>query len=161
MAIQNLLLNAAAAALYAALTVGLAPISYGPVQVRLSEAMTLLAFYDRKWLPGLILGCFLANLGSPFGVTDILVGTFATALAIYPMRWCQNAWQASLLPAAANGILIGAELCWLAEIPADAASVLAVMAYIGAGEMLAVGIIGIPLSKILLKNPLIARILKG
>lgn len=161
MTLRNVLLNAAAAALYAALTALLAPISYGPVQVRLSEVMTLLAFYDRKWLPGLVLGCFFANFGSPFGVTDMAVGTLATFLAVYPMRFCQSAWQASLLPVLSNGILIGAELCWLSEIPGDAASVLAVMAYIAAGELLAVTGIGLPLFRILLRNPVIARIVKG
>ena len=41
------------AALYAALTLGLAPVSYGAVQVRVSEFMTLLAFYDKGLIPGL------------------------------------------------------------------------------------------------------------
>ncbi len=157
MSIRTLLLNAAVAALYAALTLFLAPISYGPVQVRLSECLVLLAFYDKKWVSGLTVGCFLANLGSPFGVTDMVVGTAATFLAVYGMRYCRALWQASLLPVVSNGIIIGLELAYLAEIPRDAASVAAVMAYIGAGEFLAVSVVGIFLWKLVMRNPVVRK----
>lgn len=58
--------GAMVAALYAALTLGLAPVSYGAVQVRVSEFMTLLAFYDKGLIPGLTLGCLISNVGSSF-----------------------------------------------------------------------------------------------
>lgn len=77
------------AALYAALTLGLAPVSYGAVQVRVSEFMTLLAFYDKGLIPGLTLGCLISNVGSPFGITDMLIGTSATFLGLYFMRFWQ------------------------------------------------------------------------
>ena len=54
--------GAMVAALYAALTLGLAPLSYGAVQVRVSEFMTLLAFYDKGLIPGLTLGCLISCL---------------------------------------------------------------------------------------------------
>ncbi len=130
---RDLLLNAAAAAVYAALTLALAPLSYGPVQIRFSECMVLLAFYNKKWVPGLTAGCFLANIGSPFGAADMIVGTAATFLAVYAMRWCPNLFTASLAPVLSNGILIGLELVYLAQVPAAAEAVLPVMAYIAAG----------------------------
>ena len=77
--------GAMVAALYAALTLGLAPVSYGAVQVRVSEFMTLLAFYDKGLIPGLTLGCLISNVGSPFGITDMLIGTSATFLADLPL----------------------------------------------------------------------------
>ena len=49
---RMLVINAVLAAVYALLTVALAPFSYGPVQVRLSEVLTLLAFYQPKVVPG-------------------------------------------------------------------------------------------------------------
>ena len=58
---RMLVINAVLAAVYALLTVALAPFSYGPVQVRLSEVLTLLAFYQPKVVPGLILGCLRAR----------------------------------------------------------------------------------------------------
>ena len=160
MSLRHLLLNAAVAALYAALTIALAPVSYGPIQIRLSECMTLLAFYGGHWIPGLVAGCFLANLGSPFGLTDILVGTFATFISVYTMRFCRNLFTAALCPVIANGILIGAELLYLAEIPADPVSVILTPVYIAAGEFVAVGIVGPVLFRILLKNPVIESYIK-
>ncbi len=161
MSLRHLLLNAAIAALYAALTVALAPISYGPIQIRLSECMTLLAFYGGNRIPGLVAGCFLANLGSPFGVTDIIVGTFATFVSVYAMRFCHSLFTASLCPVIANGILIGAELLYLSEIPQDPVSVILTMAYIAAGEFVAVGLIGPILFRILLKNPIIESYIRN
>ena len=93
-----LLRNALLAAVYAALTLGLAPLSYGPIQIRFSECLTLLAFYNPKWIPGLTAGCFLANLGSPFGLPDMLLGTLATFLGIWPMHRMKNPLLASLCP---------------------------------------------------------------
>ena len=104
--LRFILVNGLVAALYTVLTIGLAPMSYGPVQVRISEFMTLLAFVNKKYVPGLVTGCLLANLGSPFGITDMAVGTLATFLAVYPMQYCKNLFFASLLPVIANGIII-------------------------------------------------------
>lgn len=154
------LLNAAAAALYAALTLALAPLSYGPVQVRLSECMVLLAFYNKKWAPGLTAGCFLANLASPFGAADVIVGTAATFLAVYAMRWCPNLLTASLAPVLANGVLIGAELAFLAQISAEPGAVLPVMGWIAAGECLSVTVIGTALFRLLLRNDLLRRCIR-
>ena len=102
--------GAMVAALYAALTLGLAPLSYGAVQVRVSEFMTLLAFYDKGLIPGLTLGCLISNVGSPFGITDMLIGTSATFLGLYFMLFCRSAFLASLMPVFSNGLLIGVEL---------------------------------------------------
>lgn len=66
--------------MYAALTILLAPISYGPVQCRISEAMTLLPLFFVEAVPGLILGCLVANLLSGWWA-DIVFGTAATAAA--------------------------------------------------------------------------------
>ena len=149
--LKLLLSNGIIAALYIALTIGLAPMSYGPIQVRVSEFMTLLAFVNKKYIPGLVIGCFLANLGSPFGITDMVVGALATFLAVYPMQYCPNLITASLLPVIANGVLIGLELYYLAAIPANV-SVWATMVYVGAGEFLSVTVLGVFIMKVLLKN---------
>jgi uncharacterized membrane protein len=139
------------AALYAVLTLSLAPLSYGPIQVRVSEFMTLLAFTNRKCIPGLVLGCFLANIGSPYGVTDMVVGTLATFLALYAMQFCPNLFVASLMPVLFNGVIIGAELAYLAALP-EGVSMAATMLYIGAGEFVSVSVLGIIIFKLLLKN---------
>ena len=75
------------AAIYVGLTVVLAPISYGPIQVRISEMLTLLPIFYSPSIIGVTLGCFLANLVGVFmgsnvlGVYDIFIGTIATLIA--------------------------------------------------------------------------------
>ena len=59
---KMLVYSAAIAALYATLTIALAPVSYGPVQLRLSEIMILLVLVNPRFKTGLILGCLIANL---------------------------------------------------------------------------------------------------
>ncbi len=145
---RNLVVNAIIAAVYAALTIALAPISYGPIQVRLSEFMTLAAFYNQRYVPGLTIGCLLANLYSPFGIIDMVIGTFATFIAVYTMRWAPNIYVAALFPVISNGLLIGAELAYMGALP-DGMSTAAMMLYIAAGEFVAVGIFGIIIWKLM------------
>ena len=61
--------------LYAVLTIMLAPISYGPMQVRVSEAMTVLPALTSAGIPGLLVGCVFANLLGPYGLIDIICGS--------------------------------------------------------------------------------------
>lgn len=97
------------AALYAALTLALQPLSYGALQLRLSEMLVLLCFYRRDYAAALTLGCFIANLFSPFGLYDIVFGTLATAAA-FPMFYTKRLWIAASLPVVSNGIIVGLEL---------------------------------------------------
>lgn len=102
------------AAIYAALTLMLAPISYGPVQFRLSEVMVLLAIFDPLYIIGLTLGCFLANIfGS--GVIDAIFGTLATFISVVliyftgklKIKELPKLFIASLWPVIVNGLIIG------------------------------------------------------
>ena len=86
------------AALYAVLTLALPAFAYGPIQFRFSEIMTLLAFIDPFYILPLTLGCAIANLGSPFGIVDVFVGSFASFLALYSMSKTKNLFIASLWP---------------------------------------------------------------
>ena len=77
---RSLCMSAVIAALYAALTLLLAPISYGPIQLRLSEALTLLPMLLPQAVPGLFVGCLIANLYTGM-LTDIIFGSLATLIA--------------------------------------------------------------------------------
>ena len=101
--------TAVLAAVYYALTVVFAPISYGPVQFRVSEIMNLLAFYIPAFAPGIVLGVFLSNISSPLGLYDLFFGTFHTAISLYFMCKLHKKWVASLMPALFSWI-IGFEL---------------------------------------------------
>ncbi|MDE7163257.1 MAG: QueT transporter family protein [Clostridia bacterium] len=69
------------AALYVALTMPFGELAFGPFQIRPSEALTILPLFYVEAVPGLYIGCILANLLSQFGVYDILLGSLASLLA--------------------------------------------------------------------------------
>ena len=76
---RRLAVAAVVAAVYAALTVVLAPISYGPLQFRVSEIFTVLPFLMPCTIPGVTAGCVLANLYTG-SILDIVFGSLATLL---------------------------------------------------------------------------------
>jgi uncharacterized membrane protein len=69
------------AALYAVLTWAMGDLAFGPIQIRPAEALTILPLFFVEAVPGLYVGCMLANLMSGYGVYDIFVGSLATLLA--------------------------------------------------------------------------------
>lgn len=109
-------------AIYCAVSLALAPISFGNIQVRLAECLTMLPLVFTPGIYGVILGCFLTNLIGVFlgvnilGMVDVFVGTFATALAAYLTYKLRNIRiknvpvLAIMMPVIINGIIIGSEL---------------------------------------------------
>ena len=83
--VRRMVYSAIAAALYVAVTLAVAPLSYQAVQFRLSELMVFLAWIDPWYIPGLTLGCFIANLLGPYGLADALGGSLATLFAVSMM----------------------------------------------------------------------------
>lgn len=136
--------SAIIAAVYAALTLAMAPISYGPIQLRLSEIMVLLVLINPRYKTGLILGCLIANIFSPFGIVDVIFGTTATALALLAMARIKNIYVASLMPTLFNGLIIGLELMYMINLPFVETAL-----YVALGEFLVVSVIGLPLYKVL------------
>ena len=108
------------AALYAALTLLLAPISYGEVQVRIAESLTLLPILLPEAVPALAIGCLLANILGGATIFDILFGTLATLLAALCSRFLRkNVLAASFMPVLFNGVIVGAvvHVCYAPVIP--------------------------------------------
>ena len=123
-------LNAMIAGVYAVLTIAIAPIAYGEIQMRISEVMVFLAFYNRKYIPGLVLGCLIANMMSPMGLWDMIFGTSATLLACMAMNYVHNLYLGAFAGALFNGIIVGAELYFVFQTP-----ILLNMFYVFAGEL--------------------------
>lgn len=113
--------TAVIAAVYAAVTALLAPISYGPVQVRAAEALTVLPFIAPPAVPGLFLGCLVANLLGGLGWQDVVFGSLATLLAAILTRWLGRIgappWLAPLPAVLVNAIVIPAYLSVLFGLP--------------------------------------------
>ncbi|MGL4656294.1 MAG: QueT transporter family protein [Sarcina sp.] len=148
---RKLVVSALIAAIYAALTLWLAPISYGSIQCRLSEVMVLLAFIDPFYIWGLTLGCFIANGLGPDAVANIIYGVPATFISVvfvaYTGKWFKDRkWAiyiASLWPVLFNGLIIGFMLYKLLNLPL----VLTIL-QVGIGEFFAVSIAGIIVYKL-------------
>ena len=87
--VKNLCLSGIIAALYAGLTILLQAISFGPVQIRVAEAMTLLPLLTPAAVPGLAIGCFVANLICSTW-QDWVFGTLATLIAAVMTRKLRN-----------------------------------------------------------------------
>lgn len=151
---KRLVRTAIIAALYAVITLVLAPISYGNLQFRISEIMVLIAFFDPFYIGGLTLGCFIANMLGPNGLPDMIFGTLATFISVYAIsitgRYLKNNTFAllitSLWPTIFNGIIIGWELNCIAQLP-----LLLTMVQVAFGEFVVVTIIGVPVMN-LIKN---------
>ena len=141
-----LVTTALTAAAYAVLTLAIAPLSFGLVQIRFSEMLMLLAFIDRRYAPGLVLGCFIANCFSPFGLMDIVFGTTCTAAALWGItRHSRTLFGASLWAVLCNAF-IGVEL-YLFGSP-----LLLSMAMVALGEFLAVSCAGCCVFRLLMKD---------
>ena len=105
---KTLARGAIIAALYAVLTLLLQPLSYGEVQIRFSEALTLLPILMPEAVPALAVGCLLANVLGGCMLVDIVFGTLATLLAaICTRRLRERFWLAALMPVLFNGVIVG------------------------------------------------------
>ncbi len=151
---KSLTRAAAVAALYAAVTLVLAPISFGPMQLRVSEALTLLPCLFPEAIPGLFVGCFLANLVGGYGLIDAVVGGLATlAAAMLTYRLRGKRWLAALPPVLVNAVVIGLLLHFMADAP-----LLLTMLYIGAGQAAACYALGLPMLVALDRSGLARRL---
>ena len=134
------------AGIYAAITIALAPISYGEIQFRFSEILVLLAFIDPLYIPGLVIGCVIANLNSPLGPIDVLAGSFATFLAVCAIYHTRKTLGnnlraliiASLWPVLFNGLIVGWMLNYVLNLP-----FLLSAAYVALGEFMVVSVVGV------------------
>ena len=140
------------AALYVAVTVLFAPISYGEIQLRVSEALTLLPFYMPAAVPALFAGCMIANFIGGYGLWDVVFGSGATLLAAWLSSKMPNLWLAAVPPVIINMFVIGALLHFIIDVP-----FLITAVYVGLGQTAACFAVGIPLMKILEKYSIIKK----
>ena len=110
--VRNLTLAAVVAAAYAALTMLLPGPSFGYAQLRVAEALTVLPFFFPAAAPGLLIGCLVSNLISPYGLVDVVCGTAATGIAAFLTMKMPRKWLAPLPPVLCNGIIVGGLIAW-------------------------------------------------
>ncbi len=154
--IQNLCYAALIAAIYVALThlsnfFGLAS---GAIQLRLSEALTILPLLTPAAIPGLAIGCFLANLTTGCLLWDIIGGTAATLLGALGTRYLSKSkWTGPIWPILANMLIVPFVLQYAYQLPGG---YFYFMLTVGIGEILCCGVLGIALYQVLRKTKLFA-----
>ncbi|MBD3384467.1 QueT transporter family protein [candidate division KSB1 bacterium] len=147
---KNIALAGLIGALYAALTIGMAPLSYGPVQVRISESLTVLPYLFPGTIYGLYFGCMAANIVGGYGLIDILGGSLLTLLAAILTFYSgkiKKPWLAPLPPVVINAFGVSLYLHVLADMP-----YWITVAYIGLGQFLSCYGLGLALLYFLLKR---------
>lgn len=143
-------------ALYAILTMVLAPISYGPLQFRISEALCVLSYFTPAAAWGLFIGCAIANTLSAAGLPDVIFGSLATLIACLGMsavgKYMKDSLKSRLLacflPVIVNAVIVGAMLtyAYIGLSPLEHPGAFAVCAgEVALGELPVMYLFGLPL----------------
>ena len=131
---------AAIAAIYVVLTTVFAAFSFGEIQIRLSEALTVLPYFTPAAVPGLFVGCIIGNLLGGAIPVDIVCGSIATLLgAVFTYKLRRYRYLAPVPPIAANTLIVPFVLRFGYGI---ALPIPFMMLTVGIGEVLAVGVLG-------------------
>ena len=153
MTTKRITLTGLVAALYFVLTVCLPFPAYGEIQFRLSEVLNLLAFINPAFAPGLILGCFAANIFSSVNpVFDCIFGTLSTALTmLYVVKFSKNLLIASLWPVVFC-VIIGGMIMFTSGLAWSLFTFASITGSVMAGELAVMILVGYPLFKYLMRN---------
>lgn len=165
MSTRKLASAAVVGAAYAALTLLLAPISFGLVQLRVSEALCILPAFLPCTAWGLWAGCAIANLAGGYGLPDIVFGSLATLGASLSMAAIAKgrsqplglgrALAVCLMPVVWNGPIVGAVIAYSTGAFWSALALSA--AQIAAEEAVVMYVIGLPLLKLLPRSAAFRR----
>jgi uncharacterized membrane protein len=138
------------AGLYAGLTVAFGFISYGPLQVRIAEALTVVPFLWPAAVPGLTIGCAIANLFGPFGMVDVIVGSLLTLIAALLTARMPRPWMAPLPPILVNAVGLSFYLPTMTGVPLlGGIPYLSTFIAVGVGQAIACYGLGYPLLLVL------------
>ena len=139
------------AALYVVLTVLFSAFSFGEMQVRVSEMLTILPFFLPAAIPGLFAGCIIGNIIGGAVFADIVFGSLATlvgAVVTYLIRG-HSMYLAPIGPIAANTLIVPFVLkyAYAVNLP-----IFFMMLTVGAGEVISCGVLGVCLGKVFRKH---------
>ncbi len=131
---------AAIAAIYVVLTLVFAPFSFGEIQVRVSEALTILPYFTPAAIPGLFVGCLIGNTVGGAIPIDIICGSLATLIgAFITYRLRRHRMLAPVGPIAANTLIVPFVLRYGYSVPLP---IPFMMLTVGIGEVISCAVIG-------------------
>lgn len=146
--VRSITVNAIVAVIYFLLTFFTPTISFLGMQVRIAECLILLCFFRRDYVIGITLGCIFANFASPMFLWDIIFGSLATLISGLLISFMKNLFLSTLIPVVLNGFIVGAELYFVLQEPFWIN-----VAFVMAGEAIAVSVIGYIIFMIFGKRP--------
>lgn len=126
------------AAIYFVLTILMGSFGYGPIQVRISEALVLLPFIESAAIPGVFIGCIISNIFGGFGLIDVVFGSLVTLIAAYLTSKMPNRILAIVPPVILNAFIVSIWVSKLSNAPYGITVIT-----IGLGEFFSVAGLGI------------------
>lgn len=132
---------AAIGAIYVVITLLFAPLSFGEVQIRFAEILTILPFFTPAAIPGLFVGCIIANFLGGAIPLDIIFGSIATLIGAVFTYKLRNAgkWLAPIPPIVANAVIVPFVLRYGYGVKLP---IPFMMLTVGAGELISAGVLG-------------------
>ena len=130
------------AAIYVALTYAFAPFSFREIQVRISEALTILPVFTPAAIPGLFVGCLLGNILGGAALPDIIFGSLATLIGAF-FTWKlskAHPFLAPVPPILSNALIIPFVLRYAYQITLP---IPMMMLTVGIGEVISCGVLGL------------------
>ena len=119
----------------------IASLNFGPIQLRIAEGLALLPLVEAAAIPGLFVGCILANLllapYSGFGLIDIFGGSLVTLLAAFLTSKMKNKITGIIPPVILNGLIVSVWVSYFTKVP-----YIYTVLGIGGGELISVVIFG-------------------
>ena len=166
---KELTISSMIAALYVVLTwvANLAGLASGAIQVRLSEALTIMPVFTAAAVPGLTIGCVLANILFGLGPVDILLGSVATLLGAIGTRLLKDKPLLAWIPPVISNMLIVPIVLLIYHFPdvsvtipftettINASGYIPLMITVGIGEIISCGVLGLLLWRSLKNIPAI------
>ena len=155
---NNLIKSALIAAVYTAVSLIFQPLNFGPLQLRVSEAASVLVLYTPAAPWGLFLGCVLTNIFSPYGLLDAVAGSLATLTAGLIARKINNRHLAMLPFVFVNAVVVSFVICYTS---ATMQLLFLNFLYLAISEGLSVYVLGEGLVRIIEKETKVKEFLKG
>lgn len=119
----------------------IASLTFGPVQLRIAEGLALLPLVEAAAVPGVFVGCLIANLliapYSGFGLIDIFGGSLVTLLAAYITSKMKNKITGIIPPVVLNGLIVSIWVSYFTKVP-----YIYTVIGVGGGELASVAIFG-------------------
>lgn len=137
------------AALYVilvALEIPFGSLAFGPVQIRIAEALVILPLVESAAIPGVFIGCLLANFiltfFAPYGMIDVFAGSIVTLIAAYLTSKMPNKILGILPPVILNGLIVSIWIAYFTN-PSEWTSLYwPIVGSVSLGEFIAIGIFG-------------------